>query len=135
MHGIAKRGLALAAAASGLVLGTAGIAAASASATGETAQSGGIASGNVIEVPVSAPINVCGDQVLVGAAHNDVGPSTCSNGGGDSATAQGSTLNSGGILSGNVIEAPVATALNLCGNQVGLLAVDNLTEGSVCTNS
>lgn len=58
------------------VLGTAGTASASgAGAIGSAFGSPGLLSGNVIQVPVDIPINVCGDSVgilaaLVGSAGN-----------------------------------------------------------------
>jgi hypothetical protein len=133
MHGFAKRGLALATAASGLVLGTAGIAAADATATGEASHSGGIASGNVANVPVAVPVNFCGNQVLVIALKNVDEGSWCTIGAGQGATANGSAEKSGGIGSGNVANAAVAVPVNSCGNQIGLGVVGAKNKPSSCT--
>lgn len=133
MHGFAKRGLALAAATSGLVLGTAGIAAADATASGESSHSGGIASGNVANVPVAVPVNFCGNQVLVVALKNADEGSMCTIGAGQGATATGSSEKSGGIGSGNVANVAVAVPVNACGNQVGVIAIKNEVKPTTCT--
>lgn len=133
MHGFAKRGLALAAATSGLVLGTAGIAAADATATGEASHSGGIASGNVANAPVAIPVNFCGNQVLVVALKNVDEGSMCTIGAGQGATATGSADKSGGIGSGNVVDGALAVPVNACGNQAGLGVVKALDKPQTCT--
>lgn len=133
MHGFAKRGLALAAATSGLVLGTAGIAAADATATGETSHSGGAASGNVVNAPVAVPVNFCGNQALVVALRNVDEGSLCTIGAGQGALAQGSSEHSGGLGSGNVANAAVAVPVNGCGNQAGLIAAENRVKPQTCT--
>ena len=133
MHGFAKRGLALAAATSGLVLGTAGIAAADATATGEASHSGGIASGNVANVPVAVPVNFCGNQVLVIALKNVDEGSWCTIGAGQGATANGSSEKSGGIGSGNVVDGALAVPVNVCGNQAGLGVVKAKVKPQNCT--
>src|SRR6185437_7537242 len=133
MHGFAKRGLALAAATSGLVLGTAGIAAADATATGETAHSGGAASGNVVNAPVAVPVNFCGNQALVIALKNVDEGSTCTIGSGEGALAQGSSERSGGAGSGNVVDAAVAVPVNACGNEVGVIAAKDKVKPQIGT--
>jgi len=133
MHGFAKRGLALAAATSGLVLGTAGIAAADATASGEASHSAGVIAGNVANVPVAVPVNACGDQVLVVALKNADMGSMCTIGAGQGATATGSSEHSGGIGSGNVANAAVAVPVNGCGVQVGVIALKNLDKPTTCT--
>ncbi|MFF2504080.1 chaplin [Streptomyces sp. NPDC058067] len=45
--------------------GTAGVAAADSGAQGGAAGSPGIISGNVVQVPVHVPVNVCGNTVTV----------------------------------------------------------------------
>ncbi|WP_028805906.1 chaplin [Streptomyces sp. 142MFCol3.1] len=64
MSRIAK-GLALTSAAAAVVAGAAGIAAADSGAQGTAVQSPGVLSGNVVEVPVHVPVNVCGNTVDV----------------------------------------------------------------------
>ena len=133
MHGFAKRGLALAAATSGLVLGTAGIAAADATATGEASHSGGIASGNVANAPIAIPVNACGNQVLVIALKDVNEGSWCKIGAGQGAIATGSAEKSGGIGSGNVVDGALAVPVNACGNQVGVISVKAKNKPTSCT--
>ncbi|HEU5426950.1 MAG TPA: chaplin [Actinocrinis sp.] len=133
MHGFAKRGLALAAATSGLVLGTAGIAAADATATGETAHSGGAASGNVVNAPVAVPVNFCGNQALVVALKNVDEGSMCTIGSGEGALAQGSSEHSGGAGSGNVVDAAVSVPVNACGNQAGVIVAKDKVKPQTCS--
>jgi len=60
-----KKVAAVAAATGGLVLAGAGLAVASSGAQGAAVNSPGVLSGNVVEVPVHVPVNVCGDTVDV----------------------------------------------------------------------
>lgn len=138
MHGFAKRGLALAAATSGLVLGTASFAAADATATGEASHSGGIVAGNVANVPAAVPVNFCGNQVLVIALKNIDEGSMCMIGSGEGASSTGSADWSGGIGAGNVVDGALAVPVNACGNQAGLIvakADDKPTTCTIGTNS
>ncbi|MFI7502072.1 chaplin ChpH [Streptomyces sp. NPDC049687] len=58
-----KKVVAVAAATGGLVLAGAGLAVADAGAQGAAVHSPGVASGNVIQVPVHIPVNVCGNTI------------------------------------------------------------------------
>ncbi|MFB7651208.1 MULTISPECIES: chaplin ChpG [unclassified Streptomyces] len=62
MSRIAK-GLALTSVAAAAVAGTAGVAAADSGAKAAAAHSPGVLSGNVVQVPVHIPVNVCGNTV------------------------------------------------------------------------
>ena len=64
MSRIAK-GLVLTSVAAAAMAGTAGIAAADSDAHGVAAHSPGVLSGNVVQVPVHIPVNVCGNTVNV----------------------------------------------------------------------
>jgi hypothetical protein len=113
------------------------------SATSATSHSGGILSGNTVQAPVNIPLNVCGNQAIAGGLKNSVGGGTCGGGsgsggsggsgapGGSSATAV--TDHSGGILSGNIIQAPVNVPVNACGNQANVVGVKNKTGGTSCS--
>jgi hypothetical protein len=132
MHGYAKRGLALVAAASGLILGSAAAASADASVNGHADRSGGVVAGNVVSAPVDVPVNFCGNQAVAAALRTtDVWP-TCAVGSAD-ATVDAGTYKSGGVLSGNVVSAPVNVPVNVCGNQVAVLALLNWVGGATCT--
>ncbi|MGK5500272.1 chaplin ChpH [Streptomyces sp. URMC 125] len=60
-----KKVVAVAAATGGLVLAGAGVAAADSGAAGAAVGSPGVVSGNVVQVPVHIPVNVCGNTVSV----------------------------------------------------------------------
>ncbi|MGA5823123.1 chaplin [Kitasatospora sp. NPDC094028] len=61
------------------VLAGAGTAAADATATGAAIGSPGVLSGNVIQVPIHIPINICGNTVNVLGALNPAIGNTCIN--------------------------------------------------------
>ncbi|MGW3666235.1 chaplin [Streptomyces sp. NPDC005141] len=78
MSRIAK-GMALTSVAAAAVAGTAGIAAADSDAHGAAAHSPGVLSGNVLQVPVHAPVNVCGNTVNFIGLLNPAFGNTCFN--------------------------------------------------------
>ncbi|MFI7295629.1 chaplin [Streptomyces sp. NPDC050121] len=51
------------------------------------------------------------------------------------AGAQGAAVGSPGVLSGNVVQIPVDTQLNTCGNSTGVGGLLNPTFGHTCVNS
>ncbi|MFG2117767.1 chaplin [Streptomyces sp. NPDC048710] len=79
MSRIAK-GLVLTSAAIAAVAGGAGVAAADSGALGTASDSPGVASGNVVQVPVHVPVNVCGDSVNVIGLLNPAFGNNCANG-------------------------------------------------------
>ena len=113
------------------------------SATASTSHSGGILSGNTIQAPINAPLEVCGNQAIAIGLKNTVHGTTCpapgsgdgagSTGGGAKATAV--TDHSGGILSGNIIQAPVNLPINACGNQANVIAAKDKLSGSDCSTN
>lgn len=134
MHGIAKRGLALVAATSGIVLGGAAVASANgASTTSTTTQSGGAVAGWNVQAPVNVPVNVCGNSVEAIAFHEVVNGTTCTDYQGASATS--TTTRSGGIGAGNIVQAAGNVPVNVCGNTVVGAGIKNTYEGSTCTNN
>ncbi|MEU1167001.1 chaplin [Streptomyces sp. NPDC005827] len=78
MSRIAK-GLVLSTAAVAAVAGGAGVAAADSGANGVAAHSPGVLSGNVIQVPIHVPINVCGNTINVIGLLNPAFGNTCVN--------------------------------------------------------
>ncbi|MEU6525938.1 chaplin ChpH [Streptomyces sp. NPDC046924] len=48
--------------------------------------------------------------------------------------AQGAAVNSPGVLSGNVVQAPVHVPVNVCGNTVSVIGLLNPAVGNVCVN-
>ncbi|MCX5202251.1 chaplin [Streptomyces sp. NBC_00237] len=49
--------------------------------------------------------------------------------------AQGAALQSPGVLSGNVVQAPIHIPVNACGNTVSVIGLLNPTFGNTCSNS
>jgi hypothetical protein len=48
--------------------------------------------------------------------------------------ADGSAVNSPGVLSGNVVQVPVHVPINVCGNSLGVIALLNPAYGNACSN-
>ncbi|REE97898.1 chaplin family protein [Thermomonospora umbrina] len=85
----------------------------------------GILGGNQVNAPTSMPVTVCGNAVAVlGAAHAE-----CRNDGRSSTTPSGDayTDGRGGVGSGNQLNAPVPSSVDVCGNAV---AVGGAATGS-----
>ncbi|WP_165969364.1 chaplin family protein [Actinomadura sp. KC06] len=83
-----------------------------------TSGTGGVLSGNQVNAPVSAPVNVCGNAVAV-LGHTDAG---CK--GGAKVVGGGSggqvTDGTGGVIAGNQANAPISIPANVCGNAVAI---------------
>ncbi|AXL88719.1 chaplin [Streptomyces sp. CB09001] len=78
MSRIAK-GLALTSVAAAAVAGTAGVAAADSGAQAAAAHSPGVLSGNVVQVPVHIPVNVCGNTIDIIGLLNPAFGNECEN--------------------------------------------------------
>ncbi|NEB79359.1 chaplin [Streptomyces sp. SID14478] len=50
------------------------------------------------------------------------------------AGAQGAAVNSPGVLSGNVVQAPIHVPVNICGNTVSVIGLLNPAFGNACIN-
>ncbi|TSB17646.1 chaplin [Streptomyces sp. NBC_01525] len=74
-----KKVVAAAALTGGFVLAGAGLAVADSGAQGAAVGSPGVVSGNVIEVPVHIPVNICGNTVSVIGLLNPAFGNTCIN--------------------------------------------------------
>ncbi|MER5850935.1 chaplin ChpH [Streptomyces sp. NPDC056930] len=74
-----KKVVAAAAVTGGLVLAGAGMAVADSGAQGAAVGSPGVVSGNVIQVPVHVPVNVCGNTISVVGLLNPTFGNTCAN--------------------------------------------------------
>ncbi|MFF3327334.1 chaplin [Streptomyces sp. NPDC002889] len=122
------------------VIGGASCASADAGAEGVAANSPGVLSGNVVQAPVHAPVNACGNSLNTIGMLNPSAGNVCVNGEStDSASAgswaQGVAVNSPGVLSGNVIQVPVHAPVNACGNSLNIIGMLNPSAGNVCVNS
>jgi hypothetical protein len=49
--------------------------------------------------------------------------------------AQGAALASPGVVSGNVVQAPVHVPVNVCGNTISVVGLLNQAFGNPCTSS
>ncbi|MFJ2603692.1 chaplin [Streptomyces sp. NPDC091279] len=50
------------------------------------------------------------------------------------AGAQGAAVGSPGVISGNVIQAPINIPVNLCGNTIDVIGLLNPAFGNTCVN-
>ncbi|MFJ7156037.1 chaplin family protein [Streptomyces sp. NPDC101118] len=130
------------AAASG-VMALAGPVSADSHADGSAAGSPGLVSGNGIQLPVSLPVQVCGNTVNVAGLLNPAAGNTCAQKGGgakdgkparDSSTS-GSVKDSPGVLTGNLVQLPVKVPVNASGNSVNLVGVGNPVFGNGAENT
>ncbi|MCY0945581.1 chaplin [Streptomyces antarcticus] len=141
------------------VAGVGGLAHADADAAGKAERSPGLLSGNLVQLPVNAPVNLCGNTVSVvgvlnsatgnrcanevpgggrdhpgprsGHASNS-GPGTAGHGGG--AVADGRDKDSPGVLSGNGLQLPIELPLNVSGNSVNVVGIGNTSNGNTSVN-
>ncbi|MFB7665794.1 chaplin [Kitasatospora sp. NPDC056138] len=74
-----KKAAAVGAAVVGIVAAGAGTAMASASAEGVAANSPGVLSGNLVQVPIHIPINLCGNSIGVVGVLNPAFGNSCAN--------------------------------------------------------
>ncbi|MFI5665821.1 chaplin [Streptomyces sp. NPDC051704] len=143
------------------VAGVGGFAFADADAGGQAEGSPGLLSGNLVQLPVHTPVNVCGNTVSVVGLLNPAAGNRCANqgGGGDGhqgsvsshpakpgsgagagshtgggAHADGRGKDSPGLLSGNGIQLPVDVPLNISGNSVSVVGVGNGSTGNTSVN-
>jgi hypothetical protein len=78
-----RKAVAVAAMVGGMMLAGAGAASADSNAYGEVSNSPGVLSGNLIQIPVDIPVNVCGNSVNVIGALNPAFGNKCANVEGD----------------------------------------------------
>ncbi|MFF3724357.1 chaplin family protein [Streptomyces erythrochromogenes] len=130
------------------VAGVSGLAHADAEAAGNAERSPGLLSGNLVQLPVNLPVNLCGNTVNVVGALNPAAGNRCANdsqGGGDGHSAQGGGNGGGavaegrgkdspGVLSGNGIQLPVDLPLNVSGNSVNVVGIGNPAHSNTSVN-
>ena len=110
-------------------------------ATGATADSPGLLSGNLITIPVNLPINLCGDTVNVVGLLDPASGNNCTNesggsgsGSAGSTTATGTATDSPGAGSGNLISIPINAPINACGDSISVVGIGNATHDNDCSN-
>jgi LPXTG-motif cell wall-anchored protein len=102
-----------------------------ASAKANTRSSGGIASGNNIQIPINIGIDLCGNNVKAASVKDVAGGGNCGTQSGSSASS--TTSHSGGIGSGNNVQAPVNVPVLACDNTVGGVLVKDALGSADCT--
>ncbi|WP_324603783.1 chaplin [Streptomyces sp. NRRL S-244] len=142
------------------VAGVGGFAYADADAGGTAERSPGLLSGNLVQLPVHTPVNVCGNTVSVVGLLNSAAGNRCANAGGGNgnpgsasshpskpgvvagagshtgggAHADGRGKDSPGLLSGNGIQLPVDVPVNISGNSVNVVGLGNGSTGNTSVN-
>ncbi|MFI9173381.1 chaplin [Streptomyces lincolnensis] len=144
MRQVTRKGLMTVAAATGVIAATGGAAHADSGAHGSSTNSPGVLSGNSVQAPVHAPVNVCGNTVNVIGVLNPAMGNKCVNsgvetddgygGGSGGSHSGGHTGDSPGVGSGNHVEVPVDAPVNVCGNSVDVIGIGNSTTGNDCGN-
>lgn len=109
-------------------------------ANGAASGSPGVLSGNNVQVPVSTPVNVCGNSVNVVGLLNPAFGNACANAGSGSSAgggvpAQSGAVDSPGVASGNNVQVPVSAPVNVCGDSVNAVAALNPAYGNSCANA
>lgn len=140
MRQVTRKGLMTVAAATGVLAVTGGYAHADSGASGQATNSPGVLSGNLVQVPVHVPVNVCGNTVNVLGLLNPAAGNACANTGGrhtgstGGSHASGHTSHSPGVGSGNTVQVPVDVPVNVCGNSVNVIGLGNGAAGNHCGN-
>ena len=136
MHHSTKRRVVLGMTTGGLLVGGLGmgIAQADTAASGATADSPGLLSGNLIQIPVNIPVNVCGNSISVVGILDSATGNTCTNSGSAGSTANGSATHSPGVGSGNLIEIPISIPVNVCGNSISGVGIGDSASDNHCSN-
>ncbi|WP_431963173.1 chaplin [Actinacidiphila sp. bgisy160] len=70
-----------------------------------------------------------------GKSHGGYGDDGYGHGHGGGATARAAAVGSPGVLSGNVIQAPVNIPVNVCGNTIDIVGILNPAVGNTCANT
>ncbi|GAA2532895.1 MULTISPECIES: chaplin [Streptomyces] len=144
MRRVTRNGVIAVAAASG-AMAVAMPAYADAGAEGAAVGSPGVVSGNTVQLPVHAPLNVCGNTVNVVGLLSPAAGNTCVNESADErggspgpaggATAGSDTHGSPGVVSGNQVQLPVDLPVNVSGNSVNVAGAGNAAVGNESVNT
>ncbi len=151
MRLVVRRSLATAMATGGVLAAAAGCAYADSGAQGTAVGSPGVLSGNLVQLPINVPVNVCGNTVNVVGLLDSAAGNRCANesGGGavvgapagsgstthgSGSAAHGTAAGSPGVGSGLAVQLPVHVPVNVTGNSVGVVGVGNPAVGNTSTN-
>ncbi|MFD5743207.1 chaplin [Streptomyces massasporeus] len=143
MRRVTRNGVIAVAAASGAMAVTVPAYAGS-GADGATAGSSGVVSGNTVQLPLHAPVNVCGNTVNVVGLLNPAAGNRCANqddgrggrpGRSGGAVAECGGKDSPGMISGNGVQLPVDLPVNVTGNSVHVVGIGNASTGNASSNT
>ena len=81
--------------------------------------SGGVLSGNAVQLPIDVPINLCGDSVLAASAAVSAGSTNCAIGSASSSTSSTSGSMSGGAAGGTTSSGGIASTGSGIGTSTG----------------
>ncbi|GAA2261884.1 hypothetical protein GCM10010145_29640 [Streptomyces ruber] len=140
MRQVTRKSLMTVAAATGVIAATGGHASADSGAQGSASHSPGVLAGNSVQVPVHAPVDACGNTVSVVGAFSPSTGNRCTqrsdgaheDGHGRGQGAEARTADSAGIGSGNSVRVSVDAPVDVCGNSVNAVAVDDPATGNEC---
>ncbi|MEU5285333.1 chaplin [Streptomyces sp. NPDC020755] len=134
MRQVTRKGLITMAAAGGVLALSGGYAHADSGAAGTASGSPGVLSGNLIQVPIDIPVNVCGNSGTVGGLINPVFGNDCENGPTGSGGGAGPQNRAGG--SGDAAQAGDASATDRHGepgtgrHRAGGAGAEGVAQGS-----
>ncbi|MFF5958517.1 chaplin [Streptomyces luteogriseus] len=143
MRRVTRNGVIAVAAASGAMAVTVP-AYAGTGADGAAAGSPGVVSGNTVQLPVHAPVNVCGNTVNVVGFLNPAAGNSCANeddgrgrrpGRSGGAVAESGGTDSPGVISGTGVQLPVDLPVNVTGNSVNVVGIGNASTGNASSNT
>ncbi|WP_320780168.1 chaplin [Streptomyces sp. CRN 30] len=144
MRQVTRRGLMTVAAATGVIAASGGYANADSGAHDSTTHSPGVLTGNSVQAPVYAPVDVCGNTVTVAGTLDPAVGNRCGDQGGGgreengpgghrteprTTETEGHAADSSGIGSGNHVQAPVYAPVDVCGNSVEVAATGTPAPG------
>ena len=106
-----------------------------AGANAVSANSSGAVTGNVVQVPIQAPINVCGDSVDVVGAFNSALDNRCVNETAGGAAAKATATGNNGLATGNVAQLPIDIPTEVCGVVAAVGVYHDTAAGNTCVNT
>ncbi|MFL6117674.1 MAG: chaplin [Catenulispora sp.] len=98
---------------------------------------GGVLTNNTVDVPIHAPLNICGAVLSIIGSGNTATGDSCVNGpdmSGGPGSSAGTAQSGGSLLSGNVVHVPVSIPANVCGDTVTAVGSGNSAQGILCAN-
>ncbi|MBS2538506.1 chaplin, partial [Catenulispora sp. NF23] len=92
-----------------------------------------MATGNVAQLPIDIPTEVCGVVAAVGGYHDTAADNSCANTGAAGTTSIASTTGETGIVTGTVAQGSVNAPVQICGDTIGAGLANSGTEDNTCS--